>query len=62
MTKTREDGSTYCVAMYARVKGTDVGELISTDKYDISSPTEDQQSFAEELFGDSEIEFYEEEC
>jgi len=63
MTKTREDGSTYEAAMYARVKGTNISELISTDDYDVTAPTEDQQLFAEELFGLAEdIEFFEEEC
>lgn len=62
MTKTREDGTTYEVAMYARIKGAEKSELISTDDYDIDSPTDEQIEYAEGLFGEGQIEFFEEEC
>jgi hypothetical protein len=62
MTKTRDDGTTYDVAMYARIKGTKEAELISTDEYDVDAPTDEQREYAEELLGTKEIEFFEEEC
>lgn len=69
MKKTREDGTDYCVAMYAKaadgrtVRGaTYTTEVISTDDYDIDSPSDAEMEYAHELFGsDAEVIFFEEE-
>ena len=70
MKKTHEDGTTtYNVAMYAKAKdgrpmrgSKQTSEVISTDDYDIDSPTDAEVSYAKELFGDdADIEFFEEE-